>query len=454
MKYDFICTEGLRPADRRRFRPSSEALEVDFSPSGNVRRTWDEIEFQTGRRLDDPVRDLVELGVSISLADRFSLRDDELDSARHIRILIPVREPNAMNSALDGINLAIRNLRCDMVEIHLAPRQAEDGERELPDPAPEIDADCVCLLSGGMDSFAGAAYAIVKENLHPVLVSYYTKQKTVQQAVKNALEDELGVSLTHIQVGNVRREGKVFSDARNLEGSQESSQRLRSFFYGTLAIAVASAIGVNKIRMVDNAIMTAALPLNASRMGPYSTRTTHPLFLSALESVGTEVVGQDLAISNTLRFWSKSEVARMLDRSGLSDHIGTTESCFRMRTARYKGKRHCGYCVPCILRRLALLATRLDTKDDPQGYAYDLFQFDSLPERGRIDLLDLVSFCGKLDRRSVEDLTVDYGLYFYEFSPNSDEVSKIIEVHKIFGAEVLRVLRRDGSNAFRRRLGL
>ena len=450
MCYDFVCTEGLRDSDRRRFNPSSNAIELDFSDSGNTCKVWNHIEKFVGLELEPSVRDLTELASALYMADRCSPRGEELDSNRQIRILVPVRERRTLNMALNNIRVAIMNLRCDDVSIHFSDRTCRDIEYELREPI-ETDSDCIALLSGGMDSLAGAAYAIAAEKLNPLLVSYYTNDKQTQISLKKALENATKREILHLQIPNIRPKGRNFTDARMLPDKEENTQRLRSFFFGTLAIAVASALDIRNVRMVDNAIMTAAIPMNPARVGPYRTRTTHPFFLRSLEDIANDIVPLNLSIVNSMKYRPKSDIAKILDHYDLSEAMARSISCSRPTYARWKQAKQCGCCIPCMLRRLALMAANLGSIEPPDSYSHDFLDLESLPESGRVDLVDLVSFCGEMAGRSIGDLAIDYP-DFHGFSLDADEVERIIEVHKAFGVEVLEILRTHGSRTFRKTL--
>ena len=74
-----------------------------------------------------------------------------------------------------------------------------------------------------------------------------------------------------------------------------------------------------------------------------------------------------------------------------------TVSCSHPDVFRWSGtskKRHCGYCVPCIYRRIAMAGIGLDT---PNNYVTDVFaNLKLLSSAKQADLRALTSFSKKI----------------------------------------------------------
>jgi len=63
-------------------------------------------------------------------------------------------------------------------------------------------------------------------------------------------------------------------------------------------------------------------------------------------------------MDNPYRFKTKGEmVAECANQEILKRFVGETISCSSISKARYRGEspRHCGYCVPCLIRRAAIV---------------------------------------------------------------------------------------------------
>ena len=217
--------------------------------------------------------------------------------------------------------------------------------------------DCVCLLSGGLDSLIGASdLAASGENLH--LVSQVVrgdtgKQGSFSRVISNGLPR---LELNH----NVR-----------CPWPQERSQRTRSVVLLAYGVLMATALaqyhngGVVTLYVCENGFISINPALTTTRVGSLSTRTTHPLFMRGFQEVLDEARLR-VRIVNPYQFRTKGEMLQdATDQRFLVKHAATSTSCGRF--ARF-GYRHCGRCVPCVIRRAAFSAWGVP---DTTGYVYE-----------------------------------------------------------------------------------
>src|SRR5690606_29898404 len=108
------------------------------------------------------------LALSLVAADVRVHRDVSPDGwTRQIDLTVAVGEPDVWNSQAPQIEAALRFLSTDIWTI----RFVGGGHRPLPpDELFMPTQDCVCLLSGGMDSLIGAI-DLVAEGRAPLAVS-------------------------------------------------------------------------------------------------------------------------------------------------------------------------------------------------------------------------------------------------------------------------------------------
>lgn len=123
--------------------------------------------------------------------------------------------------------------------------------------------------------------------------------------------------------------------------------------YGLIA---ASAIqedtsGVRtKLVVPENGFISMNVPLTDLRLGSLSTRTTHPYFLRQIQGVW-DAVGLSVEMVNPYQHRTKGEMlVECADQDLLQKLASRSTSCGRF--ARY-GYKHCGRCVPCLVRRAA-----------------------------------------------------------------------------------------------------
>src|ERR1019366_1113583 len=151
--------------------------------------------------------------------------------------------------------------------------------------------------------------------------------------------------------------------------------------------AVPAALGPSTPLVVpENGLISINRPLTYWRMGSWSTRTTHPHFIGLFRRL---LEGLELTIDVQMpyRFHTKGEMARgVLGRTAFLSGWAKTISCSHPDVGRYRKKspgQHCGYCVPCVIRRSSLAAVGLD---DPGHYIEDVRGPDQTWATSRSDL--------------------------------------------------------------------
>ena len=205
-----------------------------------------------------------------------------------------------------------------------------------------FEEDCICLLSGGVDSLAGAI-DLVTEGLKPIFVS---------QVVRGDAKTQ------RIFAEKICSESRHFQWNHNIQTNEkpEGSTRGRSITFFAFAALAASAIqfqsgSPTKIYVPENGFISLNIPFHSGRMGSLSTKTTHPVFLNNLQNIWNEV-GINLNLIMPFQFMTKGEVLKDCnDKQLLKELVFRSVSCGKYRV--YK-MQHCGRCVPCLVRRAAI----------------------------------------------------------------------------------------------------
>ncbi len=100
------------------------------------------------------------------------------------------------------------------------------------------------------------------------------------------------------------------------------------------------------------------MPLDPLRLGSLSTRTTHPFYMARFNEL-LSLLGMKVTLSNPYGFRTKGEmVSGCLDPDFIASEARNTMSCSSPAKARWQGATpmHCGFCVPCLIRRASLVA--------------------------------------------------------------------------------------------------
>ena len=114
--------------------------------------------------------------------------------------------------------------------------------------------------------------------------------------------------------------------------------------------------GRTTVDVPENGLIALNVPLDPLRFGALSTRTAHPHFIASMQTL-IDALALDVELNNPYRHMTKGEmVANCADKAFLETIVANSMSCSSPAKARYKklSPRHCGYCVPCLIRRASL----------------------------------------------------------------------------------------------------
>jgi hypothetical protein len=313
--------------------------------------------------------DLLLLAATVTAADtRISRATESQDSwTREMDVYLPVHNLSVWTDVLPLVERTLDFLTGDRWRILVRSRHKEYRKLVMPPEDLETPSySAVCLFSGGLDSFTGAIDLLARGE-NPLLVSHYWDLSTSsQEACARALETVYGpVEPRHIRA----RVG--FPDDLVKGSEPEKTTRGRSFLFFAMAALAASGLdGTPTIYVPENGLISLNVPLDPLRIGAWSTRTTHPFYMARWQELLTALEIQ-ASIQNPYRFMTKGE---MLSGCGnkalLKRHLEGTISCSSVAKARWLGlsMRHCGSCVPCLIRRAAIGSA---FKNDPTTYTLD-----------------------------------------------------------------------------------
>jgi 7-cyano-7-deazaguanine synthase in queuosine biosynthesis len=344
------------------------------------------------------IRDLVDLAAMIYTADELCKRTSAVDQwTRTFDAVIPVRSPALWRRAEQRLEGLLRFLSGDVFHFKWTPARTIPSLRNHRAVIPE-EFDTVCLFSGGADSLVGA-YELLVEGRNVLLVGHQADSTTastqdrIMRFFKRRFDDR--VAFVQARVARSPRAQPEFE----LGTKVETTHRPRSFLFLALAVAVASAAEVEEIVIPENGLIALNPPLNVSRVGTLSTRTAHPRFISEFASWARAIRAFQGRLWNPFLYMSKTDVVRRAPRP-LRPVLRQTLSCSHLGRNRWTGFRgqHCGYCVPCLYRRVAF--AELDLDDSADYYRNVFTRFGSLSATERSDARALASFAKRVRKMS------------------------------------------------------
>ena len=430
MSVAYAVWRNKQPPSRsaRTWRPDARV----FIPGVNLFTGSDDVIASFGP-LSSLEKDLLLISGTIFAADRGTQRGEREDLCRTIDLHIPVYNPDRIIPLVGELGRLLRELSQDGWRIQL--RQAEGhpdgvGEEEVIG----VPKDATTLLfSGGLDSLAAAVeFGRRATPLH--LVSHITKNQVTDRAQQElaALLNGEGFNVEHRQFFVSSRAG----GPTGFDHDVEASQRTRSLVFLTLGAISARRTGHREIiYMAENGQLAIHLPLTRGRIGAFSTHTAHPSVLARAEAFLSRALGVPFIIRNPYVYRTKSEVVARVVRE-LPGAVPLSTSCWRNTRMGTGGATHCGACIPCYLRRIALETAG----DDPTVYARDVWSepVRQLPvdDDGRRNLMDLVAFICRFELMSNEELLSE----FVELYSNSFDNRQVIEMYRRFAVEAKTVL--------------
>jgi hypothetical protein len=224
--------------------------------------------------------------------------------------------------------------------------------------------DDIALLSGGLDSFCGALIRIRQ----PGTVRFLAHADT-SKAVRHA-QQRLQKHLAALTPPRVYEHYALAPGA----SVRNYVPKTRSLLFMAMGVAAATGSGAARVLVPENGFTSINPPLEPSRGGVMTTRSTHPwTFHSVAGLLGT--LGLDrVSVLNPYGALTKGElVGQALAGAGeeLLDLAAETVSCAKMNAGRPKkgnANVQCGLCVACLVRRAAFIGAAVP---DRTPYACD-----------------------------------------------------------------------------------
>lgn len=277
--------------------------------------------------------DFLSIALAVFGVDRFVPRRSAADGwTRVVTLEVELCEPEPWVAQAERLAAALRFLSGDIWHL----RFRAGGMSAPYFQSRWTDRDCACLFSGGLDSLIGVM-DLAAMGRHPLLISQaFPKEGPIQMF----LAKEIGLA-------DHRFEGRV---SERKAPPYESSSRTRSIVFFAYGALVAPSVG-GELFIPENGLIAINPPLTRRRLGSLSTRTTHPHFLAMLQEV-FDAVDLNVTLTNPYADQTKGEMLIGCANREIERLAKESYSCG-------KGKRlnkHCGRCVPCVIRRAAFHA--------------------------------------------------------------------------------------------------
>lgn len=449
-----LCDLVRRKSYLDSYNLDSNLLQLSCDPQrGNVYLHLHEIENLLGVPLSNVSRDLAEVAAYVYQADKGLRRGEGSEWTRQVSMLIPVRELSKWMKLRSELSRILFELTGDVFTFYFVQRQGRDLPFvESPEGNAKRDSDCVCLFSGGLDGFAGVTN-LANGRRTPILVSHYISNlKPIQQQQVEAFDKTFKFELEHLQFRVAPRNN---STAFRPFVTVENTQRPRSLLYLSIAALVAFERGLSEVFICENGVLAINVPMTAARLGSRSTRSTHPHFLQPFQDFIRELFKSPITIRNPFSFKTKTEVVEVVKQLDLKRELGNTISCwgFPRRTMGTPNTRHCGYCLPCIHRRISFVAAGYERWDD--NYKIDIFrEYRTVTKQVALDFRDLLTFAANVNSIDAAELIYSNPGLLVEVGElcdtgGQDDSVLLAQMLKRYSAEVLGVAQSRARGALK-----
>jgi 7-cyano-7-deazaguanine synthase in queuosine biosynthesis len=321
--------------------------------------------------------DLLYISYAVFAADRLSLRKNAKDAwRREFKLYVPLINADLFIKSVGLLQKMLSFLTGDQWEFYFRKRDLTEQEKldkktinEKKYKKGECKGyDRICMFSGGLDSFVGAIDILErKDNLKTLFVSHYGGGKGTKE-YQDYLKDRF-CDTYHLE------ERDFCQFYAKVVGGLEDTTRSRSFMFFSHAVALASAQGKSiDLFIPENGLISLNIPSTYSRIGTSSTRTTHPYYMKLFQRLIDEL-GLSIHFQNPYQFKTKGEMlVECRNQEFMRKNLIHTMSCSHPDLGRMhseKEARHCGYCLPCVIRQAAILRAGIE---DPTSYRDRLFK--------------------------------------------------------------------------------
>lgn len=329
----------------------------DSTIKSSIKDIW----FDLGSvQIDSIYEDLYIIALTVFAIDKRFPRQNSSDRwTREFNVSIPVVNASKWNRMINEWEKVLRFLSGDIWNISFRENTYRYYKNTTKTPHPQVknQYECLCLFSGGLDSFCGAI-KLLEEGKSVCFIGYKEYPKLAKR--QEELFDILIRNYPNIPKKIIKFTATPlapFSD-HEIYSMGENTSRSRSLLFICGALSIANLLGDNiPLFIPENGFIGLNLPLTSSRKGSCSTRTTHPYFINGLQNI-LSAVGINNKINNFYAFSSKTDVVNSVkDTSALMEGVERTISCSHPCLPRWSknGSReyplNCGYCYPCLIRK-------------------------------------------------------------------------------------------------------
>lgn len=327
--------------------------------------------------------DLLVLAAHVHAADTHisRLKESQDSWTREIRLLIPVSSDLAKwRNSKPTIEKMLNFLTGDIwiIDFREMPKKIKT-QLIIKSRVENQEFDVLSLFSGGLDSLIGAI-DLLEQGKKPLFISFSGdgSVSSPQKKLFTLLKQKYSK-----RIFDRFKLGIEFPKDLIKESASENTTRGRSFLFFAIGILAGTAFSKPfKLIVPENGLIALNVPLDNLRLGSLSTRTTHPFYIFLWNKLLSE-----LKIDGNIQnpYWEKTKgemIKQCLNNNFLMNSYVKSMSCASPNKLRWRGlsSRHCGYCLPCIIRKASINSGLGKGKDKTKYWKKDLKKLISANE--------------------------------------------------------------------------
>ncbi|GAA0685468.1 7-cyano-7-deazaguanine synthase [Clostridium cadaveris] len=297
--------------------------------------------------------DLLDVAANVFIED-IKNKVNTKDEPRNLNVTVPVTDVCVWEREKKLIEKLVNFLSGDVWNVTFTKHSSKLSKSHTQLCLYEPKFDNVTLLSGGLDSFCGS-YVNISNGLKSLYCGY--KINKFETKGLNNIHDIL-IKEYHVA-------SKRFSTLEIKK--KEHTQRTRSFLFYALACSTASMYNIKNIYLYENGVLSLNPELDSRK----TTKTTHPKTVCLVNQLLLDL-GIDMTIRHPFVFKTKGQIIKDLSDE-FKEYIKYTNTCGSARHNRKikMKKGHCGFCIPCMLRKISMASYGNENYDVEYNAPYD-----------------------------------------------------------------------------------
>lgn len=352
------------------------------------------------------ILDLFDAISYICYTDFYTKRQEDLDNSKKLTIEIPVNNLKKFEKVKKRIEKLLTYMTNGERWSINFKKQSKKKKLERKQMILENKKyNSIALLSGGLDSMAGACTE--KENA-TLFVTYASND--IENNNARIVYDSLikNTNNSHVSVGKV-----------NCEEEAHYTERTRSLIFIASCLIYADYYKISTIKIYENGIMSLNPKFNFSRR---VTKTTNQKTLYMINEI-LDILGINIKVENPFKYKTKKEIIELIPRDFDEMIQKGTRTCsknsgiihFRNKNI---GNFHCGICIACMLRQIGMV--NIPRKDTEYLLPINLYYYN-----------DILDYENKISKDKNKPKDIDAAKYKF------NEKRSLIEYYKSYYKNII-----------------